>query len=92
MWHVTTAIGIKKIKQKIKKFAELKFLKLYRVYNYDYFYTNCYTWNSGYDKNGNKVELKTISEDGSDRSFKLELFVGREDLDYTKFAYNYIFI
>jgi len=46
------------------------------TYNYDY--GNCYTFNSGFDSNGNKMPIKQISEAGSDKSFKLELFLGDE--------------
>jgi hypothetical protein len=45
-------------------------------YNYDY--GNCFTFNSGYDSNGNQIPIKQISEAGSDKSFKIELFLGDE--------------
>lgn len=48
------------------------------IWRYDFNYGNCYTFNSGYDKNGNKVAIRKITEPGSDRSFKLELFLGDE--------------
>ena len=46
------------------------------TYNYDY--GNCFTFNSGYDSNGNQIPIKQISEAGSDKSFKIELFLGDE--------------
>jgi hypothetical protein len=55
------------------------------VYNYDYFYTNCYTWNTGRDSSGSARPLRQINEAGSDRGFRLELFVGSDDYDHTKF-------
>ena len=44
------------------------------LYNYDY--TSCYTFNSGFDRYGNKVPTKQINEAGSDGGLKLELFLG----------------
>jgi acid-sensing ion channel 2 len=49
-----------------------------RTYNFDY--GNCYTFNSGYDSNGNKIPIKQISQAGSDKSFQLELFLGDESV------------
>lgn len=48
------------------------------VWFYDFVYGNCYTFNSGYDQNGKPVAIKKISEEGSDHSFKLEIFLGNE--------------
>ena len=48
------------------------------VWRYDFNYGNCYTFNSGFDLNGQKIPIKKISEAGSDKSFKLELFLGDE--------------
>ena len=45
---------------------------------YDFQYGNCFTFNSGYDNNGNRVSIKKISEDGSDHSFRFEIFLGNE--------------
>ena len=57
------------------------------IWRYDYDLTNCYTFNSGYDQNGNKVKIKTINEAGSDRSLKLELFLG-DDVTQSQFIMN----
>lgn len=46
------------------------------TYNFDY--GNCFTFNSGYNSSGNKVPIKKISEAGSDKSFRLELYLGDE--------------
>jgi hypothetical protein len=46
------------------------------TYNYDY--GNCFTFNSGYDSNGNQIPIKQISEAGSDKSLKIDLFLGDE--------------
>jgi acid-sensing ion channel 2 len=46
------------------------------VRRYEYDYTNCYTFNSGFDQQGNKVPIKQVNEAGSDRSLRLELFLG----------------
>lgn len=48
------------------------------VWHYDFLYGNCFTFNSGYDQNGGKIPILKMSEPGSDRSFKLELFLGDE--------------
>ena len=48
------------------------------IWRYDFNYGNCFTFNSGYDQNGSKVPILKINEPGSDRSFKLELFLGDE--------------
>lgn len=48
------------------------------IWFYDFVYGNCYTFNSGFDSLGNRIEIKKISEDGSDHSFKLEIFLGNE--------------
>jgi hypothetical protein len=48
------------------------------VWHYDFAYGSCYTFNSGFDQQGNPVEIKKMNEAGSDRSFKLELFLGDE--------------
>ena len=57
------------------------------IWRYDYDFTNCYTFNSGYDQNGNKVKIKTINEAGSDRSFRVELLIG-EDAEQSEFILN----
>ena len=44
-------------------------------YNYDY--TNCFTFNSGFDRDGNRVPVRMISEAGTDKSFQLALFLGK---------------
>lgn len=41
------------------------------VYDYDFYYLNCYTWNSGYDQDGNSVPIKQVSQSGSDQSLRL---------------------
>jgi hypothetical protein len=46
------------------------------IWRYDYNFGNCFTFNSGYDVLGNKIPILKMSETGSDRSFKLELFLG----------------
>ena len=46
------------------------------IWRYDYDYTSCYTFNSGFDRYGNKIPLKQINEAGSDGGLKLELFLG----------------
>lgn len=48
------------------------------IWTYDFDYGNCFTFNSGFDQNGNKIPIRQINEPGSDRSFKLELFLGDE--------------
>jgi hypothetical protein len=48
------------------------------IWRYDFNYGNCFTFNSGFDQNGRKVPILKINEPGSDRSFKLELFLGDE--------------
>ena len=55
------------------------------TYNYDY--GNCFTFNSGYDSNGSQIPIKQISEAGSDKSFKIELFLGDEFVQ-SKFVLN----
>lgn len=57
------------------------------VWRYDYDYTNCYTFNSGYDMNGNPVPIKQVNEAGSDRSLKLELFIG-DDATQSQYMLN----
>lgn len=49
------------------------------IWRYDYDYTNCFTFNSGYDKYGNKVPIKQSNEAGPDGALKLELFLGDDD-------------
>jgi hypothetical protein len=58
------------------------------VWRYEYDYTNCYTFNSGFDQKGNKVPIKQINEAGLDKGLKLELFVGEDNLNETKFTLN----
>lgn len=48
------------------------------IWLYDFDYGNCFTFNSGFDQRGNKVPIRKINEPGSERSFKLELFLGDE--------------
>lgn len=48
------------------------------IWLFDFDYGNCFTFNSGYDQKGNKVPIRKINEPGSERSFKLELFLGDE--------------
>lgn len=57
------------------------------VWRYDFDYTNCYTFNSGYDQDGNTVPIKYINEAGSDKSLRLELFLG-DDYKQTQFILN----
>lgn len=78
------------IKQKREFGFEIHFMLLTCFYNdkpcnssdfiwrFDFDYGNCFTFNSGFDQNGNKVQIRQINEPGSDRSFKLELFLGDE--------------
>jgi len=46
------------------------------TWRFDYNFGNCFTWNSGFDESGNRKPILKMSETGSDRSFKLELFLG----------------
>jgi len=48
------------------------------------FYGNCYSYNTGLDNLGNKVDIKEISKPGKINGFQLELFIGNpnEILDY----------
>ena len=48
------------------------------IWIYDYEYGNCFTFNSGRDEAGNKIDIKKITESGSDKSFRLEIFLGDE--------------
>jgi hypothetical protein len=57
------------------------------TWRYDYDFTNCFTFNSGFDQNGNKVPVKQINEAGSDRSLKLELFLG-DDAAQSQYILN----
>lgn len=57
------------------------------VWTYDFDFVNCYTFNSGYDRNGKPVPIKRINEAGSDQSLKLELFLGY-DLTQSQFILN----
>ena len=57
------------------------------IWRYDFDYTNCFTFNSGYDVNGNRVPIKTVSEAGFDMSLKLELFLG-DDASQSEFILN----
>lgn len=57
------------------------------IYVYDYDFLNCYTFNSGYDKDHNKVPIKQINEAGLDKSLQLELFVG-DDATQSQFLLN----
>lgn len=57
------------------------------VWTYDFDFVNCYTFNSGYDKYGNKIPIKRINEAGSDQSLKLELFLGY-DLTQSQYILN----
>ena len=47
------------------------------IWRWDYKYGNCFTFNSGFDASGKNVPILKMSEPGSDRSFKLELFLGK---------------
>ncbi|CAF0708691.1 unnamed protein product [Brachionus calyciflorus] len=77
--------------QQIRQFGfEIDFMLLTCFYNdkpcnasdfvwvYDFDFGNCFTFNSGNDQKGNKVPIRLMNEPGSDRSFKLELFLGDE--------------
>ncbi|RNA27956.1 acid-sensing ion channel 1 isoform X2 [Brachionus plicatilis] len=57
------------------------------VLTYDFDFVNCYTFNSGYDRHGNKVPVKRINEAGADQSLKLELFLGY-DLTQSQYILN----
>lgn len=57
------------------------------IWRFDFDYVNCYTFNSGYDKHGNKIPIKQINEAGSDQSLKLELFLGY-DLTQSQYILN----
>ena len=46
------------------------------TWHYDFSYGNCFTFNSGYNSSGSKIPILKMNEPGSDRSFKLELFLG----------------
>jgi hypothetical protein len=48
------------------------------------FYGNCYSYNTGLDNLGNKLDIKEISKPGKINGFQLELFIGNpnEMLDY----------
>ena len=48
------------------------------------FYGNCYSYNTGLDNLGNKLDIKEISKPGKINGFQLELFIGNpnEILDY----------
>ena len=48
------------------------------VWRYNFVYGNCFTFNSGFAKNGSKIPIRKMNEPGSDHSFKLELFLGDE--------------
>ena len=48
------------------------------IWVYDYHFINCYTFNSGYDNDGNKIPLRQVNEAGPDKSLQLELFVGND--------------
>ena len=48
------------------------------IWRYNFVYGNCFTFNSGYDNDGKKIPILKMTEPGSDRSFKLELFLGDE--------------
>lgn len=58
------------------------------IWRYDNDYTSCYTFNSGFNEIGLEVPRKKISETGSDRSLRLELFLGIDDTNNTKFMAN----
>ena len=49
------------------------------VWTYDYDYTNCYTFNSGFSSNGSQIPIKQSNEAGPDGAFKLELFLGDDE-------------
>jgi hypothetical protein len=57
------------------------------VWRYDFDYTNCFTFNSGFDSNGNRVPIKQMNEAGSDRSLRIELFLG-DEFSQGKYLYN----
>lgn len=46
------------------------------VHTYDYNYGNCFTFNSGRFPNGSAAPIRKISEAGSDRSFRMDIFLG----------------
>jgi amiloride-sensitive sodium channel subunit beta len=54
-------------------------------YYYDFWYGNCFRYNSGRNMNGENTPRKQISVNGISNGFELELFIGRVDQN------NYIF-
>jgi hypothetical protein len=46
------------------------------TYIFHPYYLSCYQFNSGYDSNGNTVELSHANVDGTDNSLYLELYAG----------------
>lgn len=54
---------------------------------------NCYKFNSGYDSNGNKIEIKKIKLPGRRNALRLELFLGyATNFDFIKSKGAFIFI
>lgn len=55
---------------------------------YDFDFVNCFTFNSGYDKYGNKVPIKVVNLQGTDLGLKLELYLGLDKANLTRFITN----
>ena len=44
------------------------------IWSFDYYYGNCYTFNTGFDSNGNKIDLKKSNLAGPDFGLQLTLY------------------
>lgn len=55
---------------------------------YDFDFVNCFTFNSGFDSNGNKVPIKEVNLQGTDLGLKLELYLGLDQANLTRFITN----
>jgi hypothetical protein len=63
------------------------------VWSYDFYYGNCFDFNSGLDKNGKQIDLKLSTKSGRIDGLQIELFVGvPQNLDLFTFNSGAILI